>query len=66
MADLDGTILAYDYRAQLAYVMTLDHTHVHNFHSPHPQRVVRSVVKSWCMLDAHDSRKQKSYRLNRP
>ena len=40
-ADLDGTILAYDYRAQLAYVITLDHTHAHNFHSPHPQRVVR-------------------------
>ena len=40
-ADLDGTILAYDYRAQLAYVITLDHTYAHNFHSPHPQLVVR-------------------------
>ena len=26
----------------------------------------QSVVKSWCMLVAHDSHKQKSYRLNRP
>ena len=26
----------------------------------------RSTVKSWRMLVAHDSRKQKSYRLNRP
>ena len=28
--------------------------------------MTRSTVKSWRMLVAHDSRKQKSYRLNRP
>ena len=31
-ADLDSTIFAYNYRAQLAYVTTFDHPHVHNFH----------------------------------
>ena len=30
-ADLDGKILAYDYRAQLVYVMTFDYPHVYNF-----------------------------------
>ena len=34
-ADLDGTILAYDYRARLANVMTFDHPHAHNFHFRH-------------------------------
>ena len=35
-ADLDGTILAYDYRARLAYVMTFEYLHAHNFHLRHP------------------------------
>ena len=30
-ADLDGTIFTYDYRARLAYAMTFDHPHAHNF-----------------------------------
>ena len=29
-ADLDSTIFAYDYCAQLAYIMTFDHPHAHN------------------------------------
>ena len=63
--------------ARLAYVMTFDHPHAHNFHLRQPllcrTNVVgliystRSVVKSRRMLVAHDSRrKQKSYHLNRP
>ena len=35
-ADLDGTSFAYDYRARLAYVMTFDHPHAHNFFIRHP------------------------------
>lgn len=37
-AHVDDTcrILAYDYRAWLAYVMTFDHPHMHNFHLRHP------------------------------
>ena len=31
-ANLDSAIFAYDYRARLAYVMTFNHPHVHNFH----------------------------------
>ena len=55
--------------------MTFDHPHAHNFHLRHPHvsygcrgliYTTRSDVKSWRMLVAHDSRKQKSYRLNRP
>ena len=30
-ADLDSTIFAYNYRAQLAYVTTFDHPHVHTY-----------------------------------
>ena len=30
-------IFAYDYHAQLAYIMTFDHPNAHNFHSGHPQ-----------------------------
>ena len=40
-ADLHGTIFAYDYRVRIAYVMTYDHPHTHNFHLGHPQCVVR-------------------------
>ena len=29
-ADLDSTIFAYDYCAQLAYIMTFDHPRAHN------------------------------------
>ena len=74
-ADLNGKIFPYDYRARLAYVMTFDHPHAHYFHLRHPHvsyvcrlliYTTRSVVKSWRMLVAHDSRKQKSCRLNRP
>ena len=74
-ADLDGKIFVYDYRAWGAYVMTFDHPHAHYFHLRHPHvsyvcrlliYTTRSVVKSWRMLVAHDSRKQKSCRLNRP
>ena len=42
-ADLDSTIFAYNYRAQLAYVTTFDHPHVHNFHLRHPQCIVRML-----------------------
>ena len=68
-------IFAYDYHAQLAYVMTFDHPHARNFHSGHPQcrtnvvgliYMTRSVVKSGHMLVAHGIRKQKSYCLNLP
>ena len=68
-------IFAYDYHAQLAYVMTFDHPHTHNFHSEHPQcctnfvgliYMTQSAVKSGRMLVAHDIRKQKSYCLNLP
>ena len=39
---LDGTIFAYDCRAQLACVMTFDHRHAHNFHlRRHPQVLYR-------------------------
>ena len=76
-ADLDGEIFAYDYRAWRAYVMTFHHPHAHYLHLRHPHvsyvcrlliYTTRSVVKSWRMLVAHDSRKQKqkSCRLNRP
>ena len=40
-ADLDGTILAYNYCAQLVYVMTFDYSHMHNFHLWHSQYIVR-------------------------
>ena len=68
-------IFAYDYQAQLAYIMTFDHPNAHNFHSGHPQcrtnvvgliYMTRSAVKSGHMLVAHNIRKQKSYRLNLP
>ena len=42
-ADLDSKIFAYDYCAQLAYIMTFNHLHAHNFHSQHPQCVVRML-----------------------
>ena len=35
-ADLHGTIFTYDYRARLAYAMTFDHPHAHNFLIRHP------------------------------
>ena len=35
-ADLDGTIFTYDYRARLAYAMTFDQPHAHNFLIRHP------------------------------
>ena len=35
-ADLHGTSFAYDYRARLAYVMTFDYPHAHNFFIRHP------------------------------
>ena len=69
-------IFAYDYHAQLAYVMTFDHPHAHNFAlgtSTVSYKIVVgliyltwSAVKSGCMLVAHDIRKQESYRLNLP
>ena len=75
-ADLDSTIFAYDYRARLTYVKTLAHRLSLNFSLTTSTMcrtnvvgliyTTRSVVKSWRILDAHDSRKQKSYRLNRP
>ena len=38
VADLDGTTLTYDYRARpLAYVITFDYAHAHNFHLRHPR-----------------------------
>ena len=35
-ADVEGMIFAYNYHVRLAYVMTFDHPHVHNFHLRHP------------------------------
>ena len=54
-----------DYRARLAYVMTFDHPHAHNIHKCRTNVVgliytTRSVVKSWSILVARDSPKQKS------
>ena len=68
---------AYEYSAQLASVMTsrqivsckLDTRHSHDMHLDVVSENQCARVdgrKSWSMLVAHDSRKQKSYRLNRP
>ena len=74
-ADLDGTSFAYEYRVRLAYVMnfwpstraqfslttsTMCRTNVVGL-----IYTTRSVVKSWRMLVAHDSRKQNSHRPKR-
>ena len=69
------TIFAYDCRARLAYVITF-YIHprsifTYDIHMCRTDVVgliyaTRSDVKSWRMLVAHDIRKQKSYRLNRP
>ena len=66
MTDLDDTIFAYDYRARLACTMTSRQIvrHVVDVVSENCARVYGP--KSWRMLVAHDGRKQKSYRLNRP
>ena len=63
-ADLDGTIFR-DYRARLAYVMTFDHLHMSYGcrGSNLDDKIWREVMRT---LVAHDSRKQKSYRPNRP
>ena len=65
-ADLHGTSFAYDYRARLAYVMTFDHPHAHNFliRRPYVSYDCRGSYLSWRMLVALDSHKQKSYPLN--
>ena len=70
-ADLDGTSFAYDYRVRLAYVMDFWPSTRAQFSRTTSTmcRVIYptpSVVKSWRMLVAHDSRKQNSHRLNRP
>ena len=40
-ADLGGKVFPYDYRAQLAYVMTFDHPHAYTFHLLHPHVSLR-------------------------
>ena len=42
-ADLDGMIFAYDHHAQLAYIRTFNHPHVHNFCLGHPQCVIQML-----------------------
>ena len=68
-------IFAYDCHVGLAYVLTFDHPHLHNFHYDIHTRGTDVVgltymtqldMKSGCMLVMHDSCKQKLYRLNQP
>ena len=42
-ADLDSAFFAYDYCAQLAYIGTFNHPHVHNFCLGHPQCVIQML-----------------------
>ena len=49
-ADVEGTNFAYDYRVQLAYVMTFDHPHADNFHLRHPC----VVQMSWVLFTQND------------
>lgn len=52
-------IFAYDYHAQLAYVMTFDHPHTHNFHSGHPQcctNFVGLIYMTQSAVKSHASR----------
>ena len=59
-ADLGGKVFPYDYRARLAYVM-------HDFRPskrPHFSFTTSSCVVTYAIV-AHDSRKQKLYRLTR-
>ena len=62
MADLDGTIFAYDYRVRLPHLSTRHSYHTCGCNKSKFPRV--DGRKSWRMLVAHDSRKQKSYRQN--
>ena len=68
-------IFAYDCRVGLAYVLTFDHPHLHNFHNDiHTcgmdvvglTYTTQSDMKSGCMLVLHDSCKQKLYHLDQP
>ena len=74
--DFDDTIFAYDYRARATSIRhdfrpsTSGNLHLWYPHVSYECRVLiyttQSVVKSWRMVVAHASRKQKSCRLNRP
>ena len=71
-ADLDGTIFTYDHRARLTWVMTSRQMSC-KLESRYPYdtsgcRKLELCVCGWSIviLFADDSRRQKSYHLNRP